>query len=173
MITSRLRCFACATLFALAAAGVSARTPGEVEVGGTLRDTPMKSFAGGTRKFADFRGKPMIINVWASWCGPCRAEMDGLERLAKRYNGRQLTIIGVSTDDDGQAAAAYLRRAGVSFENFLDNNLVLENMLGADKLPLTLLIDANGRVLRKIGGARAWDSPEALQFISAVLQVKL
>lgn len=149
------------------------RTPGEVEVGGILRDAPLRGLLGESRQLSDFLGKPLLINVWASWCGPCRDEMSSLERLARRYNGRQLHVIGVSTDDDGRHAAAFLRQAGVSFPNFLDNKLQLENMLGADKIPLTILIDANGKVIRKITGARAWDSPEAVQFISTILQIKL
>lgn len=150
-----------------------ARTPGEVEVGGQLRESPLRPLLGDARKLSDFRGKPLVINVWASWCGPCRAEMGSLERLARRFGGRQFNVIGVSTDDDGRAAAAFLRQAGVTFPNYLDSNLVLENMLGADRIPLTLLVDADGRVLRKIAGARAWDSPEAVQFIASVFRMRL
>lgn len=150
-----------------------ARTPGEVEVGGQLRESPLRPLLGDARKLSDFRGKPLVINVWASWCGPCRAEMGSLERLARRFGGRQFNVIGVSTDDDGRAAAAFLRQAGVTFPNYLDSNLVLENMLGADRIPLTLLVDADGRVLRKIAGARSWDSPEAVQFIASIFGMRL
>ena len=145
-----------------------AGTPGEVEIGGYLRDLKLQGFDGKTKKFSDFRGKPLIINVWASWCGPCRAEMGSLERLARRYSGKQFNVIGISTDDDGYAAAAFIKRSKVSFENFLDSNVLLENMLGANTLPLTLLVDARGRVLLKVRGAREWDSPEALKVIGEV-----
>lgn len=85
-----------------------ASTPGEVEIGGYLRDLKLQGFDGKTKKFSDFKGKPLIINVWASWCGPCRAEMGSLERLARRYGGKQFNVIGISTDDDGYAAAAFI-----------------------------------------------------------------
>ena len=62
-----------------------ASTPGEVEVGGYLREAKLNGFSGNTKKFSDYKGRPLIINVWASWCGPCRAEMGSLERLARRY----------------------------------------------------------------------------------------
>lgn len=127
-----------------------AATPGEVESGGHLRDLKLQDFDGKTKKFSDYRGKPLIINVWASWCGPCRAEMASLERLARRYGGKQFNVIGISNDDDGYAAAAFIKRSKVSFENFLDSNVLLENMLGANTIPLTILVDANGRVLEKI-----------------------
>ena len=69
----------------------SAGTPGEVEVGGYLREATLHGFFGNSKKFSDYRGKPLIINVWASWCGPCRAEMGSLDRLARRYGGSNST----------------------------------------------------------------------------------
>ena len=154
-------------------ASAFAKTPGEVGAGGTLREAPLYGFAGDYRKLSELRGKPLIINVWASWCGPCRAEMASLERLSRRYGGKQFTIIGVSTDDGAAAAAAFLRQAKVTFDNYLDRNLVLENMLGADTIPLTILVDAQGRVLRKIRGTRQWDSPQSLQLIGDAFRKKL
>jgi thiol-disulfide isomerase/thioredoxin len=142
-----------------------ASTPGEVEVGGYLRAATLQGLNGKSRKFSEFKGKPLIINVWASWCGPCREEMSSLERLARRYNGIKLNVIGISTDDDTAAAAAYIKKAGVSFENYIDSKVFLENMLGADTIPLTLLVDAKGRVLRKVRGSNQWDSPEFLALI--------
>lgn len=150
-----------------------ASTPGEVEVGSYLRDAKLQGLDGKTRKFSDFQGKPLIINVWASWCGPCRAEMGSLNRLARRYGGKQFNVIGISTDDDGDAAAKFIKRSKVSFENFLDSRLLLENMLGADAIPLTVLVDAHGRVLEKVRGAYEWDSPEAVDAIGKIFSVKL
>jgi len=142
-----------------------ASTPGEVEVGGYLREATLQGLIGKSRKFSEFRGKPLIINVWASWCGPCREEMGSLDRLSRRYGGKKFRVIGISTDDDGNAAKAYVRQAGVSFETFLDSKVFLENMLGANAIPLTLLVDARGRVLRKVRGSHEWDSPEFLMLI--------
>jgi thiol-disulfide isomerase/thioredoxin len=150
-----------------------AATPGEVGIGGYLRDLKLQGFDGKTKKFSDFRGKPLIINVWASWCGPCRAEMGSLERLARRYNGKQFNVIGISTDDDGYAAAAFIKRSKVSFENFLDSNVLLENMLGANTIPLTILVDAHGRVLEKASGAYEWDSPATVDAIAEIFHLKL
>ncbi|MFA7278987.1 MAG: TlpA disulfide reductase family protein [Sterolibacterium sp.] len=154
------------------ASGVSAKTPGEVEVGGYLREAPLYGFFGDYRKLSEFRGKPLIINVWASWCGPCRAEMGSLERLSRRFGRNKLTVIGISTDDDATAATGFLNRARITFENYLDRNLLLENMLGANTIPLTILVDAQGRVVEKINGARDWDSPESLAMIVRTLHLK-
>ena len=150
-----------------------AKTPGEVEVGSALRDLPMQGLNGPSRKLSHFKGKPLIINVWASWCGPCRAEMGSLDRLAKRY-GKQFTVIGISTDDYPENARLFLQKSGTAFPMFIDDKpWPLENMLGANRLPLTVLVDAEGKVLGKYYGAHEWDSREAVDAIAKVLKLKL
>ena len=148
-----------------------AATPGEVKVGSYLRDSTMNGFDGSTKSFSDYKGKPLIINVWASWCGPCRAEMGSLERLAQLYNGKEFNVIGVSTDDDRHAAAAFIKQSGVTFDNFLDRKLILENMLGANTIPLTILVDADGRVLKKVRGAYEWDNPKTIDIIGKMFHI--
>jgi thiol-disulfide isomerase/thioredoxin len=150
----------------------SAATPGEVPIGGVLRPAPMQGLSGPSRELSEFRGKPLIINVWASWCGPCRAEMGSLERLARR-GGARFAVIGISTDDYPDKAMAFLKAYKTSFSHFIDTRLFLENMLGADRLPLTLLVDVQGRVLAKYYGAKEWDSPEALQVVEKAFRIKM
>lgn len=150
-----------------------ATTPGEVEVGSYLGMVQLHGLFGSKKTFADFKGKPLIINVWASWCGPCRKEMGSLQRLSQRYGGKQLNVIGVSVDDNGADAAAYIQKSKVTFENFLDRRLYLENMLGADVIPLTVLVDAEGRVVKKARGAFVWDSPELVDAIGRAFNIKL
>ena len=162
-------------LFWLAAIAMPAvaRTPGEIEVGGTLREATLNGLSGNSRKFSDYRGRPLIINIWASWCSPCRTEMSSLDRLSRRFGGKQFNVIGISTDDNGKAAAAFIKWSMISFENYLDSNVLLENMLGANAIPLTILVDAQGRVLRKVRGSHEWDSPEYLQLIADTFRIKL
>ena len=149
-----------------------AKTPGEVEIGSVVRDSSMQGLTGGEKKLSEFRGKPLLINVWASWCGPCRMEMGSLERLNRRYGGKQFQMIGISTDDYPERAQAFLQQAKTGFPHFIDRKLVLENMLDADRLPLTVLVDADGKVLAKYYGAKEWDSPQAIEVISKAFGVK-
>jgi len=142
-----------------------AATPGEIAVGGTLRDASMQSLTGQNRKLSNFIGKPLIINVWASWCGPCREEMPSLERLNQRKGALPFEMIGISTDDYPDAAKGFLKKTKTTFSHFIDQRLLLENMLGADRLPLTLLVDSKGRVLARFYGAKEWDTPEARALI--------
>ncbi len=151
---------------------VAAKTPGEVEVGASLREASMKGLNGPNRLLSQFRGKPLLINVWASWCGPCKQEMGSLERLAWQDQGKRFAMIGISTDDSEPAAKRYLQSANATLNHYIDHALELENMLGAERLPLTLLVDAQGRVLARYVGAREWDSAEAAKWIDAALRNK-
>ncbi len=148
-------------------------TPGEVPVGGMLREAPLYGLTGDFRMLSSLRGMPLIINVWASWCGPCRAEMSSLQQLANLYGGKHFNLIGISTDDDANAAYAFIMKSGITFDNYLDKQLMMENMLGASSIPLTLLIDANGKVLDKVRGSRPWDSPEYIEMIGKTFGVTL
>jgi peroxiredoxin len=99
-------------------------------------------------------------------------EMGSLERLAWREEGKRFTVIGISTDDSEPAAKRYLQQANATLNHYLDHALELENMLGAERLPLTILVDANGRVLAKYYGAREWDDAEAARWIGSRLPPK-
>jgi thiol-disulfide isomerase/thioredoxin len=168
-----MRVFLLSIFLATLSLSAFAGTPGEVKVGSYLREATLQGLNGENKSFADFRGKPLVINVWASWCGPCRSEMGSLERLAKRYNGKEFNIIGISTDDYRNNAIALIRKTEVSFENFIDSKLFLENMLGANRIPLTVLVDANGRVLEKVHGAYQWDDPKIIEAIGKIFKMEL
>jgi peroxiredoxin len=152
---------------------VFANTPGEVLVGAYLPDATLNGFSGNSKKFSTYRGKPLIINVWASWCGPCREEIGSLERLSRRFGGKQFNVIGISTDDDADAAAAFIKDSKLTFTNYLDSNVRLENMLGANTIPLTILVDEHGRVIEKIRGFQEWDHPDTIKHINQKLHLRL
>ena len=82
-------------------------------------------------------------------------------------------MIGISTDDYRDKALGFLNSYKTNFSHFIDSQLVLENMLGADRLPLTLLVDAKGKVLAKYYGASEWDSPEKVKMIEKTFGIKL
>lgn len=145
---------------------------GEVRVGSQVRNLPMQGLTGKSEFLSRYLGKPLIINVWASYCGPCLAEMGSLERLWQRHGG-QFNVIGISIDDFRERADDFLARAGTTFPHYIDRQLMLENMLGAKTIPLTLLIDAEGIVLQKVRGAQEWDSPEIIETIGQIYNMDL
>ncbi len=159
--------FRSAVLLCLAVANAPVRgdAPAEVPVGGTLRDATLQGLNGPPRNLRSFRGRPLIINVWASWCGPCREEMASLERLAWRGQSQYFAIIGISTDDYPDRAQSLLKSTNATISQYIDHDLQMENMLGASHLPLTVLVGADGRVLQKIYGAREWDGTDSRRLI--------
>ena len=135
--------------------------PEEAKVGQLLQDAPMLGLNGPNRRLSDYRGRPLLNNVWASWCAPCRAEMASLERLAWLEHPVPFAVIGISTDDYPDRAQQLLRATNATISHFIDRKLQLESLLGASRLPLTVLVDAQGRVVDKVYGAREWDSPQS------------
>lgn len=146
---------------------------GEVAIGGTLPEATLHGLNGPSRQLSTFRGKPLIINVWASWCGPCREEMASLERLAWSEQPRSFAIIGISTDDFADKANGLLKDGNATISQFIDTRLQMEHLLGASRLPLTVFVDAEGRVLRRIYGAREWDGAESLRLINDTFRAHL
>lgn len=149
-----------------------AAPPGVVDTGAMLREARMRGLNGPDRALSSYRGKPLLINVWASWCGPCRMEMASVERLAWRDQGQRFHVIGISTDDSEAAAKRFLQQSNATLNHYRDQALELETMLGADRLPLTVLVDTRGRVLGKFYGARAWDGAQAQAWIDGLLSAK-
>jgi len=168
----QLRC-RCAFLLCFAvAASAALADEQEVPIGGILRNAALQGLNGPPQNLGAFHGKPLIINVWASWCGPCREEMASLERLAWRDPNQYFAIIGISTDDHADQAKNLLKKANATISQFIDTGLQMEKMLGASRLPLTVLVDANGRVLEKVYGARQWDGADARRLIDDIFHKK-
>jgi thiol-disulfide isomerase/thioredoxin len=107
----------------VAGATLCASAAGEVVIGQILPNATLRGLNGPARSLADFRGRPLIINVWASWCGPCREEMASLERLAWRADGRDFAIIGVSTDDYPEPALRLLKLSNATISHFIDTRM--------------------------------------------------
>lgn len=163
-VTARRPLLALLPLLALPVSRPQA-APREAQVGDLLPDLPLRGLNGPDRRLGAYRGRPLIINVWASWCGPCRAESASLERLAWLDSEERFAVIGISTDDYRDKALGWLRASNATLSHFIDQRLELETLLGARHIPLTVLVDAEGRVVAKVDGAREWDSAESRAFI--------
>lgn len=148
-------------------AAVAQASPPLVAVGQVLPDVVMSGLNGPNKPLSSYRSRPLIVNVWASWCSPCRQEAASLERLAWSESGSRYTVIGISTDDDRNAALKWLRHSNATVSHYIDSapRWPLEHMLGASTIPVTVLVDAEGRVVERFRGARDWYSAESIQLI--------
>ena len=118
----------------------------------------------------DFRGKPVVINFWASWCGPCREEMPFLERSWKQYRDRGVIFIGIDVLDDEKAAREFLTAFGISYANLKDRSGEVASKYGVIGLPATIFIDKEGRIVRKNYGPFLGDDGEK-NFIDQVEEI--
>jgi thiol-disulfide isomerase/thioredoxin len=111
---------------------------------------------------ADFRGRPVLLNLWATWCGPCVVEMPTLDALAGR-EGERLQVLTVSQDLDGRdkVEAFFARKGYRNLETWLDPQMALMAALRVDTLPTTILYDAKGRELWRVTGMEDWESGRA------------
>jgi thiol-disulfide isomerase/thioredoxin len=159
---------ACAiTLLATPAVAAPQTPPPLVAVGDVLPGVVMAGLNGPPKSLSSYRGRPLIINVWASWCSPCRKEAASLERLAWSKAGSRYTVIGISNDDDRNSALQWLRDSNATISHYIDTGprWPLEHMLGASSIPVTVLVDAEGRVVARFQGARDWSSAESVRMI--------
>jgi cytochrome c biogenesis protein CcmG, thiol:disulfide interchange protein DsbE len=99
------------------------------------------------RRLSRLRGYPVVVNVWASWCGPCRAEFGVLQKLAARY-GKRVAFLGVDSQDSDDTASTFLEEAPVPYPNYTDPDKDLAASVGADLgLPDTAFYDRNGKLV--------------------------
>lgn len=115
-------------------------------------------------------GRILVLNVWASWCGPCRREMPSLERMAARLDPARFAVIGVSTDADALLAEEFLRQYGIRFTNLLDRDGAAARRLGLKVYPDTFIIGADGTLLRRMTGLHEWDSAEMAAMLESLSQ---
>jgi peroxiredoxin len=165
---------ACLAVLALSACSAG-KPPDKVALGTVLPDARLERLEGGrAASISDYRGKPLIVNFWATWCEPCRREMPELERLSALARERGVTVIGITVDSDVNLAGEFVLRLGLSFPMLVDRDMrYASDALGIDALPVTLVVGADGRLRARLKGAREWTGPEATQALRSVLGVDL
>ena len=123
---------------------------------------------------ADFRGRVVLLNFWATWCGPCVVEMPSLDRLQARLGGADFTVVALAQDRDGAAVVEpFYERLGLAgLGVYLDPRGQVARVFGVQGLPTTLVLDRQGRAVGALEGPAEWDSPEAVALIERVMGKK-
>jgi len=164
-----------AALFLLVSAQAALAAGGRVTVHDTPREVPAIAFQAEdrtTRSLEDFRGQAVVLDLWATWCLPCRAEFPDLDRLQERRGAEGLVVVPVSLDRKGWPAVdKFYADVGVThLGRYLDDERKLSEVLGARALPTTLIIDRQGREVARIEGTLDWAGPQADELLARALK---
>ena len=125
---------------------------------------------GRSRSLNDFRGKVVLLNIWATWCTPCRKEMPTLDRLQAALGGANFEVVALSIDRSMDAVRKFFAEIGIQkLAIYRDSSAKATRQLGAVGLPTTLLIDREGGEVGRLIGPAEWDSPDIVAFISCVI----
>jgi len=164
----------CVLLVALPAVALAGDTPGEYIPAASPQPAPQVAFTdtdGRPLTLADFKGKPVIVNLWATWCVPCLKEMPSLERLQANLDGR-LIVAAVSQDRSGaQRVVPFVAEMGLRrLKIYLDPKADLGRALNSRGLPTSVIIDGAGSIVGRVEGAVEWDSAEIMAVLRPLLR---
>ena len=128
--------------------------------------------AGQPLSLANFKGKTVLLNLWATWCAPCREEMPSLDRLQKALGSDSFEVVALSLDRKGaEASQKFLSETKVTnLKLYIDSTAKQGTVLKIVGMPTTILIDKEGRELGRLAGPAEWDSEEAQKLVKAALE---
>jgi cytochrome c biogenesis protein CcmG/thiol:disulfide interchange protein DsbE len=145
---------------------------GEPSIAGRKAPDFALQLNGQPKRLADYRGKVVVLDFWASWCPPCVEETPSLNALQARIASRGGVVLGISQDDDDTAYARFLADQNVIFPTFLDPTKKIAATYGSSVFPETYLISRDGKIARKVVGPQDWDNPELVAALDTLLDSK-
>jgi len=142
-----------------------------VKLGEPAPDFQLPDLQGHLVTLSDLRGKVVLLNFWATWCGPCRVEMPAMEQLYRTLSRKDFEILAVSIDTQGVAVTRpFQQEYHLTFPILHDADYRVGLMYGARSLPMTFLVDRQGVVRHQIFGARDWGASEAQQLVQMLMK---
>jgi cytochrome c biogenesis protein CcmG, thiol:disulfide interchange protein DsbE len=138
-----------------------------VEAGDTAPQFSITADNGRTVSLDNFGGKLLLLNFWASWCGPCAEETPSLSKFAQEYASKGVVVLGVSVDKDPQAYQRFIQRFSPAF--LTARELKTHEEFGTYMYPETYIIDAKGKVILKIAEPADWMDPKVTRYIDSLL----
>jgi len=163
----RLKKFVLGALFTVLAATSLASSD---MVGQAAPDFVLKSSSGENLRLSEYRGDVVMINFWATWCGPCRQEMPLLDGLYAKYQRVGFTLLGVNIDDDSRRAVKMIEELGVNFPVLFDESKSVSKLYKVEAMPVTVLVDKEGIVRHVHHGYKPGYEDKYLTEIRALLR---
>jgi len=139
-------------------------------VGKEAPDFALKSTTGENLRLSEYRGNVVMLNFWATWCGPCRQEMPLLDDLYNRYERVGFTLLGVNIDDDSQRAIDMMRELGVNFPVLFDARKDVSKLYDVNAMPVTVILDREGNVRHVHQGYKPGYEEKYLNEVRALLR---
>ncbi len=130
----------------------------------------LKALDGATLGSQHLAGKVVVLNFWATWCGPCKEEMPSLARLQSQFDPEQVRVVTVTADIHPKGIKQFLDHLGIKLPVLFDEDQELSRLFTVRGLPTTVLIDQDGHALGRAVGPRAWDSQESIALVRHVLE---
>lgn len=131
-------------------------------VGRQAGDFTAAGAGGGDIRLSDYKGKVILLNFWATWCGPCKMEMPDLIALQKKYGEKNFTVLGLSDDDAAGTAGGYIKANGINYPNGMATREIKNQFGGVAGLPTSVLIDKSGKIVKVLEGIDPSKSIEAM-----------
>ena len=142
-----------------------------VKLGEPAPNFQLRDLQGRLVALSDLRGKVVMVNFWATWCGPCRVEMPAMEQLYQTFSRKDFEILAVSTDAQGVAVTRPFQQENrLTFPILHDADYRVGLTYGARSLPMTFMVDRQGIVRHQIFGARDWGAAEAHQLVQMLMK---
>ena len=133
-------------------------------------DFTLKSLSGEEVSLIQQRGNYVLVNFWATWCGPCKMEMPSLETLHQRFKSKRFSLLAISNDMFGaRVVEPFIKAHNLSFTVLLDQQLQASNKFGVVSLPTTFMIDPEGNLIGELRGAEDWASPDNILYFENLL----
>jgi len=160
----------CLLLLSVAAGPVLATSMDQIHAGAPAPQFQLNSNSGKPLSLADLKGRIVLVNFWASWCGPCRKEMPLLEQLNRQYRSKGVTLVGVNVEPDSAAATDWLKATPVSFPILFDVDSKVSKLYQVEGMPNTVILDRKGNVRYIHRGYSAGAENEYLDQIRALIR---
>ena len=146
-------------------------TSAKIKEGENAPNFTLKNLEGKNVSLNEFRGKFVLINFWATWCGPCKIEMPSLENLYQKFKNKNFVMLAISNDMFGKTVVKpFVKAHKINFPILLDQRLKASNQFGVVSLPSTFMIDPRGKIIGALYGAEDWAAPKNILYFENLLK---